>query len=134
MKELEAANRTLKNDKEVMADDENSLSQRLDQIEHQTTRWNKHYSMSAKLMPAASKEDAENHGKVQAEVMKIKEHLLEAEEDKQSLAKEMEKLKVEHASMLGQISTGTKGISVMAKEFEDLMTENTSLEDKVKGL
>ena len=38
IKELEAANRTLKNDKEVMADDKNSLSQRPDQIEHLTTR------------------------------------------------------------------------------------------------
>ena len=38
IKELEAANRTLKNDKEVMADDKNSLSQRLDQIKRQTMR------------------------------------------------------------------------------------------------
>ena len=38
IKELEAANRTFKNDKEVMADDKNSLSQRIDQIKHQKTR------------------------------------------------------------------------------------------------
>ena len=65
--------------------------------------------------------------------MKIKEHLLEAEEDKQSLAKEMEKLKVEHARM-AKISTGARGMSVMAREFEDLVVENTSLEERVKDL
>ena len=37
IKELEAANRTFKNDKEVMADHKNSLSQRLNQIIYQTT-------------------------------------------------------------------------------------------------
>ena len=65
--------------------------------------------------------------------MKIKEHLREAEEDKQPLAKEMEKLKVEHARM-AKISTGARGMSVIAKEFEDLVTENTRLEEKVKDL
>ena len=65
--------------------------------------------------------------------MKIKEHLVEAEEDKQSLAKEMEKLKVEHARM-AKISTGARGMSVMARVFEDLVAENTSLEERVKDL
>ena len=65
--------------------------------------------------------------------MRAKQQLSGAEENKRSLANEVEELNAEIARMRN-ISPGVRGMTVMAKEVEDLVKERTGLKEKVKGL
>ncbi|KAK3171560.1 hypothetical protein OEA41_003644 [Lepraria neglecta] len=81
-------------------------------------------------MPIA---ETSEHKKSQVEIDKLKEQLSEAEEDRKSLTKEVDKLNNENSRFM-HISTGGRGMLVMAKEFEDLVKERTNLEERPRTL
>ena len=83
-------------------------------------------------LQSASQEQIDNYQTSQTEVLKIKEHLLEAQGDKKSLATDFEKLKAEMSQLSTASDTSGDMATVLGELLGQFRGEQIRLEDDIK--